>query len=131
MKRIAAMLACQVLMACGTATPPAAPAVAAGTPLTLGVGEAALLEGTSVSLRFLGVVEDSRCPIDTSCVWAGEVKVKLEILESSKAARQVELRIGERANAGARSVTLEQVEPQPRSNVRIAANGYRATLKIG
>ena len=131
MTRIAAMLACLVLMACGTATPQAAPAVAAGSQVTLGVGEAVSLEGTSVSLRFLGVVEDSRCPIDTTCVWAGEVKVKLEILESSKAARQVELKIGESADAGGRSITLEQGEPQPRSNVRIAANGYRATLKIG
>ena len=131
MTRIAALFACLTLTGCVTASPESTQAVAAGTSVTLGVGEGASVKGTSVSFRFLGVIEDSRCPSDTTCVWAGEVKVQIEILERSKAARQVELKLGESAEAGGHAVTLEQVEPHPRSNVRIAANGYRATLKIG
>ena len=130
MIRIAAILTCLTLAGCGTASTQNAPAVGPGAGITLGVGEAASLEGTSVSLRFLGVIEDSRCPTDTTCVWAGEVKVNFEILERSKDSSTVELKIGESTKAGSRVITLQQVEPQPRSNVRIAANGYRATLKI-
>jgi len=130
MTRIAAILTCLALTACGTALTQNAQAVGPGGGITLGVGEVASLAGTPVSLRFLGVIEDSRCPTDTTCVWAGEVKVNFEILERKKDSRTVELKIGERANAGGRVITLQQVEPQPRSNVRIAASGYRAMLKI-
>lgn len=128
MTRIAALLTCLALTGCVTASTPEPQS--AGAAVTLGVGETAPIAGTSASVRFLGVIEDSRCPTDTTCVWAGEVKVNLEILERSKDSRTVELKIGENAKAGSRVITLEQVEPQPRSNVRIAANGYRATLKM-
>jgi len=131
MTRIAALFASLTLAGCVTASPESAQTVPAGARVTLGVGEGASVRGTSVTLRFLGVIEDSRCPSDTTCVWAGEVKVQIEILERSKASRQVELKLGESADAGGHVVSLVQVEPHPRSNVRIAANGYRATLKIG
>jgi len=130
MTRIAALLAGLALTGCVTASPPDSPAVGPGASVTLGVGEAASIQGAPVSVRFVAVIEDSRCPTDTTCVWAGEVKVQIEILERARDARAVELKLNESANAGGRAVTLVQVEPQPRSNVRIAANGYRATLKI-
>jgi hypothetical protein len=63
-------------------------------------------------------------------VWAGEVKVNLEILERSQHAGTVEMKLNESTHAGGHVVTLRRVEPQPRSNVRIAANGYRATLQV-
>ena len=130
MTRIVAIFACLALTGCVAAKPPENRAVGTGASVTLGVGEAASIQGTPVSLRFVGVIEDSRCPSDTTCVWAGEVKVQLEFLERGKDPRPVELKLNESTNAAERTVTLMQVEPHPRSNVRIAANGYRATLKL-
>ena len=81
-------------------------------------------------MRFVAVTEDSRCPRDVTCVWAGQVKIQLEIHESSKAASMVEVLEGGSTDAGDYRVTLVGVEPQPLSTVKIAPQDYRATLKI-
>jgi hypothetical protein len=36
------------------------------------------------SIQFKKVISDSRCPKDVTCVWAGEAKVMLAILENGK-----------------------------------------------
>ena len=83
-----------------------------------------------MKVRFVAVTEDSRCPRDVTCIWAGEVKVQLEIQQASKAASQVELLEGGSTVAGEYRVTLVRVEPQPTSTAKIAPQDYRATLKI-
>ncbi len=37
---------------------------------TLAPGEGRRIEGESVSVTFVGVSGDSRCPVDAICVWA-------------------------------------------------------------
>lgn len=37
------------------------------------------LEYKGVSIKFIEVVEDSRCPKDVSCIWAGRAIVKAEV----------------------------------------------------
>ena len=64
-----------------------------------------------MKVRFVAVTEDSRCPRDVTCIWAGEVKVQLEIQESSKAASKVEILEGASTVAGAYRVTVVRVEP--------------------
>lgn len=48
-----------------------------GVPFGLEVGEAAVFEGAEV--RFVGVVEDSRCPTGVDCVWAGRARVRVAV----------------------------------------------------
>ncbi len=45
--------------------------------IKLGVAETIQLDGISVS--FLEVITDSRCPRNVDCMWAGEAKVKVSI----------------------------------------------------
>ena len=59
------------------ATPEATPGI-----VILGFGdEATVTPGTQ--LRFLRVVNDSRCPKDVQCVWAGEVTIEFEVRSPS------------------------------------------------
>ena len=37
-----------------------------------------------IEIRFVEVLEDSRCPKDVNCVWAGEAKVVIELYEDNK-----------------------------------------------
>jgi len=37
-----------------------------------------------IEIRFIEVLEDSRCPKDVNCVWAGEAKVVIELYEDNK-----------------------------------------------
>lgn len=58
------------------AAPPGAPAEArTGDAIVLAVGDAVQVDG--YSLRYVDLVEDSRCPEGTTCVWSGRAKVRL------------------------------------------------------
>lgn len=37
-----------------------------------------------IEIRFVEVLEDSRCPKDVNCVWAGEAKVVIELYKYNK-----------------------------------------------
>ena len=50
------------------------------------------------TVKFLKVVEDSRCPSDVTCIWEGQAIVLAEVTESGKQAQQVELLYGKRKN---------------------------------
>lgn len=50
-------------------------AAATGDPFFLELGDAVQVDGHS--LRFVDVVEDSRCPEDVTCIWEGRAKVQI------------------------------------------------------
>lgn len=47
--------------------------------LTLSYGEEKPVGGSVLRVSFARVVEDSRCPVDVVCVWAGNARVELGI----------------------------------------------------
>jgi len=46
------------------------------------------------SVKFLKVLEDSRCPSDVTCVWEGQAKVLVEVTETGKEPKHAELLYG-------------------------------------
>jgi len=128
MTRAAAFLTILALVGCGTACTQET-VVDLGAEITLAPGATASVSGTALTVRFVAVTEDSRCPVDVTCIWAGEVKVQLEV-KVSLVASEMTLREGDSAVAGVYRVTLLRVEPRPASSGRIAARDYRATLKV-
>ena len=50
-----------------------------GAEFSLPLGKTASLSGNGVTVTFTQVEEDSRCPIDVVCVWAGDAKIELAI----------------------------------------------------
>jgi hypothetical protein len=130
MMRIAAIVMSVVVAGCGAAPSQELQTVDPGARFTLAPGTSVSVKVAKMEVRFVAVSEDSRCPRDVTCIWAGEVKVQLEIREGAKAASQVEVLEGGSTVAGEYRVILVRVEPQPSSTARIAPQDYRATLKI-
>jgi len=130
MNRLAVFLMCLALTGCGAARTQETTAVDLGAEVTLAPGTMVSVKAAGITVRFVAVTEDSRCPRDVTCIWAGEVKARLEIRESAKNASQVEVLEGGSAAAGACRVTLVRIEPLPMSTAKIAAQDYRATLRI-
>jgi hypothetical protein len=54
-------------------------AVPIGQEFELARGEVVHLDGTSVSVIFDAVLEDSRCPMNARCIWAGNARVQVSI----------------------------------------------------
>jgi len=53
--------------------------VSIGQEFSLNIGQTADLEGDDFSIKFFEVIQDSRCAIGTTCIWAGEVIFVIEI----------------------------------------------------
>ncbi|MBM4406597.1 MAG: hypothetical protein FJ039_10550 [Chloroflexi bacterium] len=112
--------------------------VAVNAPFTLKVGGYAELAGAQVLIAFNEVVNDSRCPVDVTCIRAGEATVVLSISSSNPAIKApvVLLKLvvgGEHPAAAAGSAygysfTALELKPAPRSTQPIAQGDYVATL---
>jgi len=50
-----------------------------GEEFSLAVGQSASITGEDLTIKFVEVIGDSRCPKDATCVWQGEVTVAIEI----------------------------------------------------
>src|SRR5919206_5039217 len=49
-----------------------------GREFKIKVGRTVTLKGESLRLRFVRVADDSRCPTNVDCVWAGNAEVLIE-----------------------------------------------------
>jgi hypothetical protein len=85
-----------------------------------------------VRLKFVELVEDSRCPVDTNCIWAGNAKIKVRVTRNGKS-KVLELNTmnkgGDPVFAGYK-FRLTDLDPDLRTNVRINRNGYVAKIQI-
>ena len=88
-------------------------------------------QDADLSLRFVRVSEDSRCPEDVDCVWAGEAVVALAATSGRGEPRELELRLGGDAVAHAGvAIRLVSLDPPRRSDREIEPGSYRATLRV-
>lgn len=62
--------------------------------LTISEGDKRSADRGRLTIKFVSVVEDSRCPPDVTCVWAGNAKVRFTVLKGKAAARSFELNTG-------------------------------------
>ena len=44
-----------------------------------------------LTVKFVSIIEDSRCPMNAKCVWAGNAKIKLAISKGKAAPKMIEL----------------------------------------
>ena len=86
MKQLLPIAASLALAACASVMPgapyppppPVPPPILWGiASATIGFGGQAMLNG--LSIRPMAVIEDSRCPIDVRCVWAGRLTLAVDI----------------------------------------------------
>ena len=71
------VLGLSLLTACAGATSHDEPSQALAQTLTLRIGDKVALGDQGV-LRYVRTANDSRCPVDVQCVWAGDAEVLFE-----------------------------------------------------
>lgn len=115
------------LLAC-TATRSQPLEVPLGEEATLSIGGTAVWS-PDIKIRFAAVTEDSRCPIDTTCVWAGQLKIQLAIQTASKTATR-ELLESEHVAIDHYRVTFVRAKPHRMTDRKIGPKDYRVTLRV-
>src|SRR5688500_11058174 len=58
--------------------------------LTIKNGQQKVSKTGRITVKFLELIEDSRCPADVNCVWAGVARIKVQLRKNGKSA-EVEL----------------------------------------
>lgn len=124
-------------LSCGDATAPIPDANFSQTvpaTLTVGIGETVVFSG--IEITFSRVLEDSRCPIDVLCPWAGNAAIELGVgpnvggdgptiqlvLNSMQGPREGE--------AWGLRITLLEVRPDAISTEPIPPDAYVVVLKV-
>ena len=95
-----------------------------GTPVALGE---AVWTGDTI-LKPLAVTEDSRCPTDAQCAWAGRLTVSTRITATSWA-QTAPLTLGEPYEVLGRSYVLTYATPEKTTAGEIPATEYRFTFE--
>lgn len=110
---------------------PAPVSVATSTPVTtdtsgmftLALNETGESHGWTVTP--LELVADSRCAVDVECIQAGTVDVRVRVGSTTHT-----LTLAEPREVDGGTITLVQVTPEMRSNVRIGLSGYRFSFLV-
>jgi hypothetical protein len=87
---------------------------------------------SKLTIKFVAV-EDSRCPQDVDCIWAGNAKVTVKVTNSKGASKTFDLNSNlqpQTVKFDGYEIKLGAVIPSPRSTVRINPNGYTASFTI-
>jgi hypothetical protein len=88
---------------------------------------------SDLTIRFVSLVEDSRCPINTNCVWAGNAKIKIRVGRRNGSSRIFELNTNlkpQTISYAGYQFKLIDLTPKPATNIRIDPNGYTATVVV-
>ena len=106
-----------------------------GQEFTIKVGQQAKLDGADLALKFVGVPQDSRCPANVNCVWAGNAEVALELVHGEcTSVLTLNTHAGpstssESKVAGFR-VKLVKLDPYLHTERKISPSDYVATLLV-
>jgi hypothetical protein len=120
MKAVTPLIAL-MLTACATIQPPP------NTGPTAGLGQYAFVD--ALRIRPIEVVEDSRCPAQVQCVWAGRLVVRARMNGPGwTQVRDFELGVFQAVDQY--RVTLISAEPQKGSPGEIDRSAYRFTFGV-
>jgi hypothetical protein len=99
---------------------------------TLALGETVDVAQTGLRITFREVRDDSRCPVDAVCLWAGNATVEL-VLQRALADTTVAVNTLLEPRAvvsGDYRLELLGLTPQPRIDEPTDPNTYRARLRV-
>jgi len=133
MHRILAV--CLALTACAVvgANAPETKVVDVGSDFELSPGQTAVIEQGALSLTFVKVNEDSRCPEGVQCVWQGNVATALLVGPATGEKSPVTLHTTltpHSATSGSYAVVLTGIKPVRKQQDAIPQADYVATFRV-
>ncbi len=101
----------------------------------LGIGQQkTVVAGDKFRIKFISVLEDSRCPRDVKCIWSGNAKIKVQVTMVGGPAKTFEFNTTTGGPLGGQldsySINLVSLTPHPNGNRKIRQRDYRATISV-
>lgn len=107
-----------------------------GNQFNLKLNQSAIINSGEVQVTFLEVTEDSRCPSDLNCFWAGQIEVSVNILENGHDLGFLRLVNNEsRKDLAIKRISkylieFMKAEPFPKRNQHIELSDYIISLTV-
>ena len=104
----------------------------AGQLLQLSLRETAVSPDGRLSVTFIKVVEDSRCPEGANCIWAGNVKVRLRLRDGGRRTdREVNSNLEPTSlKLGGLEIAFADLLPYPKVGQEIDPAAYKLKLFV-
>ena len=101
--------------------------------ITLKRGQQKTVQKGEVTIKFVTVTEDSRCPVGTQCVWEGNAKVQVRITNRHGGSKTMVMNTGtgphgDQFNGWA--IYLNELTPKPKGGTKINPRAYVATFSV-
>ena len=91
--------------------------------VTVKLGQSALVNGRR--FRAVSIVEDSRCPPNANCVWAGRL-----VVDAKYGRQKLRLEMGKPVDVRGGRVTLADATPPAPAGRKLAAARYRLQVRF-
>lgn len=106
-----------------------------GQEFAIKVGQELKLEDADLQVKFVAVSQDSRCPANVNCIWAGQADVVLNVKHNNcTSALTLSLpkntQASDEGKVGGFRLRLVKLDPYPRTEQKISPNDYRASLIV-
>ena len=107
----------------------------AGKEFSLKIGQQVKLDDVDLQLKFVAVPQDSRCPSNVNCVWAGNAEVALDLLHDKCTTiltlnTHTKSPASDEGKVGDFRIKLIKLDPYPRSDQKISPSDYTATFLV-
>ena len=116
------------LTACATARPAADEPPPLPEASNVALGQRAYVDGPLV--QPVAVLEDSRCPMNARCIWAGRVRVQMVWIRGNGEKQPFEATLGEPVQLADGQFTLESVRPEKMTDMTLKPEDYRFSFRF-
>ena len=112
------------------------PAPLLGREFRLEFGKSITIEPEDLQIKFVNVVEDSRCPVDALCVWAGRAIILIGVTSKGRGLGELELRLDPEnqelveGEIGDYLITISGLNPHPETEDPIEESDYIVSLIV-
>jgi hypothetical protein len=99
----------------------------------INISETETVAGTALKVKFAEVLEDSRCPTGAQCVWAGRVRIRIEVQKGEDEPASYEIESGKTVSAAeldCLQISLKSLTPHPSSGSPTNNSDYKATISV-
>ena len=113
---------------------PSAAAQRSQNQVSVGIRQETAVPAFGIKIKFLDVIEDSRCPAGRECIWAGNAKVRISVRSGNQKPLVLEVNSTVQpqvVNYGRYEIRLAGLDPKPAAdNVKAGTPKYVATFTI-
>ncbi len=101
--------------------------------IKLPVNNQKAIDNKGLTVKFVSVLEDSRCAEGTNCIWAGNAKVQLDLKKKNGAWETFELNTNlekQEIEFGGYLIKITELTPAPKENAEIDRTDYIGTFSV-